>query len=84
MALDKAIADALRATSTGTITTILLKKGIRRAGCRGRGPPLHAGHRTVGRALHPAVVPAREDLATPNPGPRRPRPAVRSRTCRRA
>jgi hypothetical protein len=84
MALDKAIADALRATSTGTITTILLKKGIRRAWMQGPRPAFHAGHRTVGPAFTLRFVPAREDLATPNPGPRRPRPAVRSRTCRRA
>lgn len=63
--LDKAIADALRATSTGTITTILLKKGIRRTWMRGPKPLFHAGERIVGRAFPLRFVPAREDLATP-------------------
>jgi regulator of RNase E activity RraA len=65
MALDKAIADALRATSTGTITTILLKKGIRRAWMQGPRPAFHAEHRIVGSAFTLRFVPAREDLATP-------------------
>lgn len=65
MALDKAIADALRATSTGTITTILLKKGIRRTWMAGPRPAFHAGERIVGPAFTLRFVPAREDLATP-------------------
>ena len=63
--LDKAIADALRATSTGTITTVLLKKGIRRTWMRGPKPTFHAGDRIVGPAFPLRFVPAREDLATP-------------------
>ncbi len=63
--LDKAIADALRATSTGTITTILLKKGIRRTWMRGPRPTFQAGDRIVGPAFPLRFVPAREDLATP-------------------
>ncbi|MDB5591441.1 ribonuclease activity regulator RraA [Enterovirga sp.] len=65
MTLDKAIADALRATSTGTITTILLKKGIRRTWMRGPRPLFHASRRVVGPAFPLRFVPAREDLATP-------------------
>ena len=65
MGLDKAIADALRATSTGTIHTILLKKGIRRTWMAGPRPMFHASERIVGPAFTLRFVPAREDLATP-------------------
>src|SRR5829696_2140795 len=65
MPLDKAIADALRQTSTGTIHTVLLKKGIRRTWMRGPQPRFHAGERVVGRAFTLRFVPVREDLATP-------------------
>ena len=63
--LDKAVADALRATSTGTITTVLLKKGIRRTWMRGPRPFFHVSERIVGPAFPLRFVPAREDLATP-------------------
>ncbi|WP_210484302.1 ribonuclease activity regulator RraA [Microvirga antarctica] len=63
--LDKAIADALRATSTATITTVLLKMGIRRCWMRGPVPMFNASDRLVGRAFTMRFVPAREDLATP-------------------
>lgn len=63
--IDKAIADALRATSTATITTVLLKKGIRRTWMRGPRPTYHASERIVGPAFPLRFVPAREDLATP-------------------
>jgi regulator of RNase E activity RraA len=65
MTLDKTIADALRATSTGTITTILLKKGIRRTWMHGPAALFNAGERLVGRAFTLRFVPMREDLATP-------------------
>src|SRR4051794_6834389 len=65
MTLDKAIADALRATTTGTIHTVLLKKGIRRTWMRGPRPLFNAGERVVGRAFTMRFVPMREDLATP-------------------
>src|SRR3954470_10481766 len=65
MTLDTAVADALRAATTGTIHTILLKKGIRRTWMRGPRPAFHAGERVVGRAFTLRFVPAREDLATP-------------------
>jgi regulator of RNase E activity RraA len=65
MTLDKATAEALRATSTGTIHTVLLKKGIRRTWMRGPQPKFHAEERLVGRAFTLRFVPAREDLATP-------------------
>jgi regulator of RNase E activity RraA len=65
MILDTAIADALRATSTGTIHTVLLKKGIRRTWMQGPRPVFNAGERLVGPAFTLRFVPAREDLATP-------------------
>jgi regulator of RNase E activity RraA len=63
-AMTPALSDALRHITTGTITTMLLKKGIRR--CWMTGPmPLRSGERVVGPAFTLRFVPAREDLATP-------------------
>lgn len=57
--------EALRSVSTATITTVLLKKGLRNVWVRG-ARPLHAGQqRLVGRAFTMRFIPAREDLATP-------------------
>src|SRR5262249_53722333 len=51
--------------STATITTVLLKKGLRNIWMRGT-KPLHPGQkRLVGPAFTLRFVPAREDLATP-------------------
>ena len=60
------IAAALQNASTATVTTVLLKKGIRRAWMRGP-MPLKSGEggRIVGPAFTLRFVPAREDLATP-------------------
>jgi regulator of RNase E activity RraA len=55
----------LRAVSTGTITTILLKKGIRSSWMRGPKPIKTGFERIVGPAFTLRFVPAREDLATP-------------------
>ena len=55
---------ALGAVSTATITTILLKKGIRRAFMSGP-KPMAGTERLVGAAFTMRFVPAREDLATP-------------------
>jgi regulator of RNase E activity RraA len=65
MTLDKTIADALRAASTATITTVLLKKGVRRCWMKGPMPAFNATDKMVGRAFTLRFVPAREDLATP-------------------
>ena len=55
----------LRQVTTATLTTILLKKGLRNVWLR-RTRPLRAGQpRLVGRAFTLRFVPAREDLATP-------------------
>jgi regulator of RNase E activity RraA len=51
--------------STGTITTILLKKGLRNVWLRGTRPVRTGQKRLAGRAFTLRFVPAREDLATP-------------------
>lgn len=65
MSLDPAVIETLSRVSTATITTVLLKKGLRNVWMRGTRP-LRAGQpRLVGRAFTLRFVPAREDLATP-------------------
>ena len=55
----------LSGVTTATLTTVLLKKGLRNVWIR-RARPLHAApRRLVGRAFTLRFVPAREDLATP-------------------
>jgi regulator of RNase E activity RraA len=54
----------LRRVSTATLTTVLLKKGLRNLWIRG-AKPLGAGARVAGPAFTLRFVPAREDLATP-------------------
>ena len=59
------IVKTLSKVTTATITTVLLKKGLRNIWMRGT-MPLKAGQpRLVGRAFTLRFVPAREDLATP-------------------
>jgi regulator of RNase E activity RraA len=65
MSLDKDIVEALAAVTTATITTILLKKGLRRVWMRGTRPIRPGQKRVVGRAFTLRFLPAREDLATP-------------------
>lgn len=66
MPLNPATANALRLVSTATLTTVLLKKGIRRCWMKGPMPSFNAeGQRLVGRAFTLRFVPVREDLATP-------------------
>jgi len=60
----KAIA-ALKGVTTATLTTILLKKGLRNVWVRGAKPIRTGQPRIVGRAFTLRFVPAREDLATP-------------------
>ena len=65
MPLDPAIIKILSEVSTATLTTVLLKKGLRNVWIR-RARPLRPGlPRIVGRAFTLRFVPAREDLATP-------------------
>lgn len=65
MALDEQTAAALSGLSTATLTTVLLKKGLRNVWLRGPKPLLSDRKRQVGRAFTLRFVPAREDLATP-------------------
>ncbi|MCW5659101.1 MAG: ribonuclease activity regulator RraA [Burkholderiaceae bacterium] len=63
--LDPQVVQALGGVSTATLTTVLLKHGLRNVWLRGTRP-LAAGYpRLVGRAFTLRFVPAREDLATP-------------------
>jgi regulator of RNase E activity RraA len=65
MTLDANSIEVLKAVTTATITTVLLKKGLRNVWVRG-ARPLQAGlPRIVGPAFTLRFVPAREDLATP-------------------
>lgn len=65
MNLDPRTIDVLSAVTTATITTILLKKGLRNVWMRGTQPLRPGESRKVGRAFTLRFVPAREDLATP-------------------
>ena len=55
----------LSRVSTATITTVLLKKGLRNVWMRGTKPLRPGLPRLVGPAFTLRFVPAREDLATP-------------------
>ena len=57
--------DILRKVTTATITTMLLKKGIRHCWIKGSMPMVPGGERLVGPAFTLRFVPVREDLATP-------------------
>jgi len=57
--------EILKTISTATITTVLLKKGLRNVWLRGTKPLRPGQPRLVGPAFTLRFVPAREDLATP-------------------
>lgn len=63
--LDPAIIEKLKGVTTATLTTVLLKKGLRNLWLRGAMPIRTGQPRLVGRAFTLRFVPAREDLATP-------------------
>jgi len=63
--MSAALFDILRKLTTATITTMLLKKGIRRCWMNGPKPLVLGGERIVGPAFTLRFVPVREDLATP-------------------
>jgi regulator of RNase E activity RraA len=63
--LDSEIIRALSGVTTATLTTVLLKKGLRNVWLRGAKPLQPGQPRQVGRAFTLRFVPAREDLATP-------------------
>jgi regulator of RNase E activity RraA len=63
--LDEKTIATLAATATATLTTVLLKKGLRNVWLRGTRPLRPGQKRLVGPAFTLRFVPAREDLATP-------------------
>jgi regulator of RNase E activity RraA len=70
--------ETLKAVTTATVTTILLKQGIRRSYMSGPQPLLEGQERVVGEAFTMRFIPMREDLATPQSwaGPRSTRAAI--------
>src|SRR6188472_1527962 len=65
MSLSPEAIATLSGVSTATITTVLLKKGLRTIWMRGTKPLRPGQPRLVGPAFTLRFVPAREDLATP-------------------
>jgi regulator of RNase E activity RraA len=65
MSLSPEAVATLKKITTATITTILLKKGLRNVWLRGSRPLRPGQERLVGPAFTLRFVPAREDLATP-------------------
>ncbi|MGR9161029.1 ribonuclease activity regulator RraA (plasmid) [Rhizobium leguminosarum] len=65
MALSAEAIATLKTVSTATLTTVLLKKGLRNVWIRGAVPLKPGQPRIVGPAFTLRFVPAREDLATP-------------------
>ena len=65
MELDPQVVETLSHVTTATITTVLLKQGLRNVWLRGARPIRSGMPRLVGRAFTLRFVPAREDLATP-------------------
>ena len=65
MPLDQQARETLMGVTTATITTILLKKGLRNVWLRGTLPMRPGQERVVGPAFTLRFVPSREDLATP-------------------
>src|ERR1700720_532500 len=65
MTLDSKTYEILTSISTATITTILLKHGLRNVWMRGTRPLRPGLPRLAGPAFTLRFIPAREDLATP-------------------
>src|SRR5271169_7240817 len=65
MPLDKKTVAILEGIATATLTTVLLKKGLRNVWMLGTKPLRPGQKRVVGPAFTLRFVPAREDLATP-------------------
>ena len=65
MSISESARQALSAVTTATLSTVLLKKGLRNVWMRGARPLKPGQPKLVGRAFTLRFVPAREDLATP-------------------
>jgi regulator of RNase E activity RraA len=63
--MDKKTKATLEGISTATLTTVLLKMGLRNVWLRGAFPKQPGQKRVAGTAFTLRFVPAREDLATP-------------------
>lgn len=62
---DQALFAALAGVTTATLTTVLLKKGLRKVWMTGAMPMQPGQKRVVGRAFTMRFIPGREDVATP-------------------
>src|SRR5512139_1359862 len=62
---DRDVVATLANVTTATLTTLLLKKGLRNLWMRGTRPLNPGQPRIVGKAFTLRFIPAREDLATP-------------------
>ena len=65
MSREAEIVATLAKVTTATLTTLLLKKGLRNVWMRGTRPLNPGQPRLVGKAFTLRFIPAREDLATP-------------------
>src|SRR5687767_11858881 len=65
MTFDPKVVKTLQGVSTATLTTVLLKMGLRNVWMRGVKPLRSGQPRVVGPAFTLRFIPAREDLATP-------------------
>ena len=65
MTFDPSLIETAKRVSTATVTTVLLKKGLRNVWMRGTRPLQPGQPRLAGAAFTLRFVPAREDLATP-------------------
>ena len=65
MPLDPEIRKTLESVTTATLTTVLLKKGLRNTWVRGAAPFAPGGPRKAGLAFTLRFTPYREDLASP-------------------
>jgi regulator of RNase E activity RraA len=62
--MSDALFDILRKVTTATITTMLLRKSIRRCWMNGPKPLVAKGERVIGPAFTLRFIPVREDVAT--------------------
>jgi regulator of RNase E activity RraA len=65
MSRESDIVSTLERVTTATLTTLLLKKGLRNVWMRGTRPLRQGQPKLIGHAFTLRFVPAREDLATP-------------------
>ena len=64
MSLAPKVRAALLKVSAATVTTVLIRKGVRRVFVEGARPLIGEGERVVGEAFTLRFIPVREDMAT--------------------